>query len=419
MDDVSTTSGGMNVTLCLGSGSYAPVLAEALLLEGILGRAIRLTPRIEVLEPRAGSLITTETFPFSDLLQRMMWAAWRRTPFTGRSQLPIVVSSWIADRVVAKRLLPGNVLHGLTGNARTSLGVARRHGMVTLLEHRMAHPRHWQREVLEECSRWGIRPRDCDTVLPERLIRRREQEFELSDRIIVPSRFVQSTFAAEGLANTEVVLPGIDEELFHPAESGGDKGTFRVCYTGRLELGKGVHYLLEAWEKLRLANAELVLMGDLRPEMKKSMSRYMDGRVRLTGFLPRERVAEELRQSSLFVFPSLHEGLAQSVLEAMASGIAVIATPNAGAEDCITNGQSGFVVPPRDANAIAEAIAWCYRNRDEVKKMGRRARVRVEADFTRSRYRARVLELYAKVQRGVEEKMRSGTQGASSTSTLL
>ena len=389
----------MSVTLCLGSGSYAPELAEALLHEGILARAIRLTPRLEVLEPRAGSLVVAETFPVNDVLQSVMWAAWRRTPFTGRFQLPIVVSSWIADKIVSKRLLPATVLHGLTGNALNSLRMAKRHGMTTLLEHRMAHPRHWQREVLEECSRWDIRPRDCDTVLPERLIRRREHEFELSDKIVLPSRFVQSTFAAEGLTNTEVVLPGIDEALFHPAESIAHDGMFRVCYTGRLELGKGVQYLLEAWKKLHLSNAELVLMGNLRPEMKRTISRYMGGSVRLTGFLPREMVAAELRRSSLFVFPSLHEGLAQSILEAMASGKAVIATPNAGAEDCVSDGQSGFVVPPRDVNAIAEAMAWCYGNRDELKGMGRRARERVEADFTRSCYRARVIELYGCLQR--------------------
>jgi len=399
--DVSTTSGKVSVTLCLGSGSYAPVLAEVLHREKMLTRAIRLTPHIEVLEPNDGTLVTAETFPKTDLLLRAMWAAWRRTPFTGRSHLPVVVSSRIGDRIVSERLLPANVLHGLTGNALASLVKAKRHGMATLLEHRMAHPRHWQREVLEECKRWGVRPRDCDTVLPEPLIRRREREFELSDRIIVPSRFVQSTFAAEGLANTDLVLPGIDEDIFHPRDAVRASDLFRVCYTGRMELGKGVHYLLEAWRKLRLANAELVLMGDVRPEMVRTLSQYLDGTIRLTGFLPKEMVAEELRRSSLFVFPSLHEGLAQSLLEAMASGIPAITTPNAGAEDCVTDGQDGFVVPARNADALVDSIAWCYRNRDELNLMGNRARARVEADFTRSCYQARVLEFYSRVERGM------------------
>jgi glycosyltransferase involved in cell wall biosynthesis len=387
------------VTLCLGSGFYSAGLAETLLSQGRLVRAIRLTPKMEVLEPDGESLRTVEEFPVLGFLERVMWAIWRRAPFTGQSHLPILVTSHLADYVASRRIRPANVFHGITGNALRSFAEAKQLGAVTVLEHPMVHPRRWQLEVLEECSHFGVHPRKCHTVLPEPLIRRREREYQLSDRIVVPSSFARSSFEQERFSNAEVILPGIDECLFHPPNRRGASQLFRVCYTGRLELGKGVLYLIEAWKRLRLKNAELLLIGAVRPEIKETLTALSSDGIRITGFLPREIVAQQLRQSSLFVFPSLHEGLAQSLLEAMASGLPVIATPNAGAEDCITTGQDGFVVQARDVAELAESILWCYRNRDALEPMGKNARAKVESVFTMNSYRARMTGFYEGLER--------------------
>ncbi len=298
------------------------------------------------------------------------------------------------DYFASRRIIPCNIFHGVSGNALHSFATAKKARVRTVLEHPMAHPRRWQAEVLEECRRAAVQPRRCETVLPESLIRRREKEFNLCDRIVVPSSFAKATFAAEGVGNTETILPGIDAELFHPGDSGRAAGTFRVAYTGRLDLGKGVLYLLKAWKQLRLKEAELVLMGEVRPEIEKTLAEHAGEHVRITGFLPRTQVAEQLRRSSLFVFPSLHEGLAQALLEAMGSGIPAIATPNSGAEDCIAHGEDGFVVQPRSAEEIAERIEWCYRNREAVGWMGQNARKKVNLNFTLNSYRKRVMAFY-------------------------
>jgi len=367
----------------------------------MLARAIWVTPKFEVREPIDGSLKKIDSFVAANFLNRAVWAAWRRMPFTRRMQLPILINSQIADYVASGHILPGDIFHGVTGSALHCLEVARRVGVKTVIEHRMVHPRRWQAEVLEECRTFGVHPRDCDTVLPQRMIVRREREFQLSDRIVVPSSFAKATFEAEGIRNTDTILPGIDAELFRPGNSRTSGERFRVCYSGRLELGKGVLYLLKAWKQLRLKNAELVLMGAVRPEIKHALREYVGEEVRITGFVPRAEVAEELRRGSLFVFPSLHEGLAQSLLEAMASGVPAIATPNSGAEDCITDGEDGFLVRARSSEEIAERIEWCYRNREALKQMGSNARKKVEAKFTTQCYRARLVEFYERLTSGV------------------
>jgi glycosyltransferase involved in cell wall biosynthesis len=100
------------------------------------------------------------------------------------------------------------------------------------------------------------------------------------------------------------------------------------------------------------------------------------------------------REANLFVQPSPNEGLAQVLLEAMASGLPVVATDKAGALECVTNGKEGLVVPARDKDALAEAILWCYQHREESREMGKAARRRIEIQFTLEHYNERVVALY-------------------------
>jgi glycosyltransferase involved in cell wall biosynthesis len=312
-------------------------------------------------------------------------------------QLPILITARLADYIVSRRIEPASVFHGVTGNSLRSLEKAGQAGIVTVIEHPMVHPRRWQSEVLEECRRFGVNPRDCDTVLPEPLIRRREQEFARADKIIVLSRFARSTFEAEGLQKAETILPGIDENLFRPAEALRPADPFRICYMGRLEMGKGVLYLLKAWKQLKLKDAELLLMGEVRPEVARAVGGYMSSNVRMPGFVQSTAMAQALRRCSVFAFPSLHEGFGLVLLEAMASGVPVIATRTSGAPDCVTEGEEGFIVQPRSSEEIAEKIEWCYRNREALVWMGQKARRKVETNFTLQCYRARLVEFYERL----------------------
>jgi glycosyltransferase involved in cell wall biosynthesis len=261
----------------------------------------------------------------------------------------------------------------------------------------MVHPRRWQAEVLQECRTFGVNPRDCDTVLPDGLIARREQEYRLCDRIVVPSTVAADSFVEKGLSNVEIILPGVDTHFFSPAVQPNNSRTFRVCYAGRLELAKGVQYLLEAWQRLKLPDAELVLLGDVRPEIQSTMRQRMLPGVTLKGFVPRNQLAEEYRRSSVFVFPSLHEGLAQTILEAMACGLPVIATASSGAEDCISDGLEGFITKARNVDELASKIELCYQNRGALLQMGRAARAKVETTFSIEQYHARVISTYRRL----------------------
>jgi glycosyltransferase involved in cell wall biosynthesis len=277
----------------------------------------------------------------------------------------------------------------------SSLPAAKRQGAVTLLENAARHPRHWHEAGVDECRRFGIDPKERSTKLPASLIRRIEREYELCDRIVVPSTFAYRSLAEFGFGDkTVVITPGVDTDLFSPQPRPNARQLFRACFVGRVELAKGAGYLLQAWKRLALPDAELVLVGEVKPEMNSLLRTYADSNVRTTGVLAPQELAECYRGSDLFVFPSVNEGLAQVLFEAMSSGLPIVASDHSGADDLITEGKEGFIVPARDVDRLADAISWSYRHRDDLRLMGLAARAKVEGQFTLEHYNQRQIALY-------------------------
>jgi len=222
-----------------------------------------------------------------------------------------------------------------------------------------------------------------------------EREYEDSDSIVVPSAIALRSFRDVGLGQKALVLhAGVDHDYFRPSESNEPRLPFRVCFVGRVEIAKGLPYLLQAWKKLALRNAELVLIGEVAEEMRPFISRWALSNVRVTGLLASTEVAKWYQRSHLFAFPSVNEGLARSILEAMASGLPVVATDLSGAGDCVTSEAEGTVVPARDVDELAKSILWHYENSEASAAMGRAARTRIEREFTLAQYVDRVLDMY-------------------------
>lgn len=358
--------------------------------------ALRFGPDFAVLEPNdSGSLSEIKRFHANKLVDRALWGTWRRLPGTGCSHLPIVATSWFTDRLAARYIAPSYIFHGHTTLSLACLKAAKRQGAITLLENDTLHARAWQREVLNECAHFRVRPRDCGSVMPNSLIRRSEREYEICDKILVLSSMARRSFEEFGYSNKAVViLPGVDHLFFTPPKAETPYRIFRVCFVGRVELAKGIGYLLAAWERLALPSAELILTGQLYPEAELLLRACSAKRITLTGNLPSREVARLYRESSLFILPSVQEGFGLVLLEAMASGLPVVGTDNTGATDCVTTGVDGLIVPARDVDALAEAILWSYQHRDEATAMGRSARTKVERLFTLAHYEERLMAFY-------------------------
>ena len=122
--------------------------------------------------------------------------------------------------------------------------------------------------------------------------------------------------------------------------------------------------------------------------------------MRFTGWLDQAGCRQELVQAHVLVQPSMFEGLPMSVLEAMANGLTIVATPVGSVGDAIADEETGLLVPPGDRAALAEALARVIDDADLRRRLGQGARRRFEHQFDIAVYRERIIEIYRRNARG-------------------
>lgn len=313
------------------------------------------------------------------------------------------------DRIAATRLRDGrfDCFHSWSGDCLESLRVANQLDIPSLVEIPTWHrdkgkikPRVTAREIREDRYRGlaGIRHRL--TVTRANTL----EEYDRADLLLVLSEKAKETFLAAGFAAEKLfMLPrGVDPARFRPADA--PPPVFRAVFVGSVISRKGAHHLLEAWNRLRLPHAELVMVGWMEPAVREVFERLKPANVRLMGFA--DDVSEFFRAASVHVFPSECEGSAKVTYEAAASGLAQITTREAG--DVVVNGVTGWVIPPNDVDALCAALRDAAGRRDDLWSMGRAARLRIEENFTWDHYRARLGQAYAVACRK-RQSIRPGT----------
>lgn len=168
----------------------------------------------------------------------------------------------------------------------------------------------------------------------------------------------------------------------------------------RLEEQKGHQVLLEALSLMPdlPANLKVLIVGDgklrlsLEEETKK---RGLSSRVVFLG--TRKPIFPILKALDLFLLPSLWEGFSVALLEAMAMGVPVIATKVGGAEEVITSGQQGLLIPPGEAHSLAEAIGEAWLHRDRFLRMAGMGKEKVRQNFSKERHLTLLQDLYLEV----------------------
>lgn len=209
------------------------------------------------------------------------------------------------------------------------------------------------------------------------------------DLYVVPSNFVKQSLLKEGVSEEkiEIVPFGVDVNEFKLLRRKNNK-RFRVAFSGNVNHRKGVKYLLKAWTALNLPNAELHFYGRIYPEIRQYL---VDSEIRgiyMHGFID---LKNELPKNDIFILPTLMEGSAKAVYEALACGLPVITTHNAGS--VITDKKEGFIIPVQDIAAIKAKILYFYKNKNAVDRMGKAAR-RLAERYSWERYAKRIGTIY-------------------------
>ncbi|MBC7939095.1 MAG: glycosyltransferase family 4 protein [Chitinophagaceae bacterium] len=205
---------------------------------------------------------------------------------------------------------------------------------------------------------------------------RLDREIALADVVLLGSQFAADSFVAEGIPPDKLaVVPyGVDQRVFRPAsQASTSERPFKVIYAGQLTQRKGIAYLLRAYAAFRKPDTELTLVGDVVGS-REPLRPFADHFTHVP-HQTRPALAQRYREASVFVLPTLMEGMPLVVLEAMACGLPVVVTPN-GPAGIVRDGVDGFIVPERDPGAIAHCLQRLYDDPGLRARMGRNAATR-------------------------------------------
>jgi glycosyltransferase involved in cell wall biosynthesis len=257
----------------------------------------------------------------------------------------------------------------------------------TILERGGSHIFQTDELLRAEYEKWGYR----GIGISKSNIDRSLQEFDSTDFIMVPSQYNVDSFVARGVPGEKMLLLplGVNSNRFKPNLNIPDQ-PFRALFVGQVSLRKGIQYVLSAWRKAQLANAELLIVGEIKADAAEMVRLYRDDRtIRWLGHV--SDTVPIYQSAHVFIFPSIEEGSALVTYEAMACGLPSLVTHNAGS--LVRDRLDGFIVPVGDSDALSERLCWLHDHPDARLGLARSARAAIES-MTWDRYGESLLRFY-------------------------
>lgn len=281
------------------------------------------------------------------------------------------------DLAVAASRWPGSVtaVYAYEDGALRTFQRARRAGIERIWDLPLPHYATIEHLMNDERRRWPDAMTGTVYREPDWKRHRKDAELALASRVSVASAFTRKSL--EGLCSVPIhVTPyGFPVQNFQPRRA-APSGPFRVLSVGTHDLRKGTPYLLEAWKRAAIPGAELHLVGPLR--LSKAFLDPYAGLFVHRPHAPKKELADIYPTADLLAFPTLGDGFGLVIQEAMCCGIPVVTTPCGGGPECITDGVDGWIVPPRDVDALVHRFRAAAADRDACARVGRAARARAE-----------------------------------------
>jgi glycosyltransferase involved in cell wall biosynthesis len=295
------------------------------------------------------------------------------------------------QRVPNKCLAACDAVIGFDTSSWLLIERAHRHKKPFVLDGSIAHPALKEKiyaNLRSEFPDWAgqMRPK------PSWMVEVEQRELEDADQIVVATSFTRNSYLDAGIDTEKIFVNPYGTDLdFFPSKWDGPSVSIsqekvQFVFMGTISARKGIPWLLRVWRN----------HPDLHKKATLSLAGYghipsgitLPAGVNIEGFiLPQQRNAY-LHRADVFVFPSYFEGFAQVIIEAMACGLPVIATPHTAAPEVMRDGESGFIINPGDDEALANALRHFTEHRNAIETMGRNARLDV-LPFTWEAYGAR------------------------------
>lgn len=306
---------------------------------------------------------------------------------------------WVASQFAEQhRQQAVGIFHGWSSFSLGTLSKARELGDTkVVIERSGTHIDKQIRIIEEESERWGIREPRALQISDHRRERMLE-EYERADCVLTCSSVAKKSFVDCGVAAEKVASVLLGANFKHEDVSRADTGKFIVISVGISSVRKGHHYLLEAWKRAKLPNAELILVTN--------PGEFFNGyqslpKVRFMSRMPWPELRQLYREADVFCLASVEDGFGMVVSEAMSMQLPVIVSDAVGAADLVRDRQDGLIFPSRDIEALQHCLESMYANREQTLAMGKSAGEQVK-QYSWERYGVGVQGLYQSLLAGAQ-----------------
>ncbi len=295
-----------------------------------------------------------------------------------RKSLPLLHR--LFSKAAVRHLDGSTLVHGWSSCSLPGIHWAKQNNIPFLLERSSAHIKSQSQLLHAEYEKLGLNSNESPEILSE-IVEQELREYELTDKVAVPSYFVKHSFLEQDFPQQRLIYNpfGTNIKTFSPGIK--QDNVFRVVYAGTLSVRKGIHYLVKAFMQANIPNSELCLIGGATPETPQLLARS-DERVKCIGHIPEPKLADYYRNSSVFVMPSLEDGFAYVISQALACGLPLICTTNTGGTDVLQMNSAspqrvnnkideypaGYIIPPGDSEIIASLLTELASNPDLLKQ---------------------------------------------------
>jgi glycosyltransferase involved in cell wall biosynthesis len=295
-----------------------------------------------------------------------------------------------------KQTLPEfNVVQAIYWGAKAPFDIAEQCGALKVLDATNSYPTTYDGYERREMALWGKKVRPS---APAHIIEQVARDVERADVVLCPSIWVKDSMIANGVPLEKCFINpfGVNTEVFKERTELPDHPRF-VC-VGSICLRKGQQYLFQAFERVkkRYPDAELVCLGEILSDFKPLWKRW-ENLVTYPGSVSHQELAELYTQSTAFILPSTEEGFSRAIIEAMASGLPILATYESGSTTLVDDGVEGLIFQSRNVDAIEVAMIEMIENPARSLDLGRAAAQRGRKKNTWQDYGERNLQIFRTV----------------------
>ena len=345
---------------------YALALHKAGMLHAFISGFSRWSPRAKIDE-------LNHELHRADLLQTIYLASLK-------VGFPATISTHLAywskieqDYACHKHITDCDAFVFYNGSGLHSCQYARRKGVITIVEAVNSHVAYQERILEEEHRRLNL----PWTPFLKKEKERRIKEYVQADYILTPSEFVKKSFLEFGFPEHKLLKVPFGFDRLSVDSIDRESENFTVLYVGSISIRKGVRYLIQAFEKLQHSNKKLVIVGP-RDDPDGLQGLSIPANVSFTGVLKGKQLAQAYQTADVFCLPSLEEGLALVLGEALSYGLPIITTTNSGGYDILTDQQEGFIVPICDSNSIYEKLQMLADDKELRQAMRLAAQIKAQ-----------------------------------------